>query len=200
MLFRSHVCATRESGGSSRAFGACSRRRRRPFICPGVRCLCHRSWGGIAHRPLSGGRCRHGGRAKSKKPRRNQESGESGHRERGQHGRSPPCLIHRRPCALDLAACICRRALRGQPGRSEEHTSELQSRLHLVCRLLLEKKKTDIYVCHDHTVWNQTLHQAIAYQSDGIVLFASPSSLVQVALESTKAYRGCATCTVSAHL
>src|SRR3989449_3583158 len=28
-------------------------------------------------------------------------------------------------------------------GRSEEHTSELQSRLHLVCRLLLEKKKKD---------------------------------------------------------
>src|SRR2546429_7217217 len=27
-------------------------------------------------------------------------------------------------------------------GRSEEHTSELQSRLHLVCRLLLETKKT----------------------------------------------------------
>src|SRR2546422_7066722 len=27
-------------------------------------------------------------------------------------------------------------------GRSEEHTSELQSRLHLVCRLLLEKKKS----------------------------------------------------------
>src|SRR2546429_5259029 len=33
-----------------------------------------------------------------------------------------------------------------EPGkqRSEEHTSELQSRLHLVCRLLLEKKKTTI--------------------------------------------------------
>src|SRR2546422_6129846 len=34
--------------------------------------------------------------------------------------------------------------LRSTPGfgiRSEEHTSELQSRLHLVCRLLLEKKK-----------------------------------------------------------
>src|SRR5256884_3698825 len=29
----------------------------------------------------------------------------------------------------------------GMPPRSEEHTSELQSRLHLVCRLLLEKKK-----------------------------------------------------------
>src|SRR2546422_9462023 len=33
-------------------------------------------------------------------------------------------------------------AVRGRAGeRSEEHTSELQSRLHLVCRLLLEKKK-----------------------------------------------------------
>src|SRR2546422_5809590 len=31
------------------------------------------------------------------------------------------------------------------PRRSEEHTSELQSRLHLVCRLLLEKKKTNSY-------------------------------------------------------
>src|SRR2546429_1388685 len=29
----------------------------------------------------------------------------------------------------------------GLPSRSEEHTSELQSRLHLVCRLLLETKK-----------------------------------------------------------
>src|SRR3712207_7222744 len=34
-------------------------------------------------------------------------------------------------------------ALRGAgPARSEEHTSELQSRQYLVCRLLLEKKKT----------------------------------------------------------
>src|SRR3989442_11082921 len=35
-------------------------------------------------------------------------------------------------------------SVRGQPAtgtRSEEHTSELQSRPHLVCRLLLEKKK-----------------------------------------------------------
>src|SRR3989442_8526709 len=35
-------------------------------------------------------------------------------------------------------ACDCR--ILGHP-RSEEHTSELQSRPHLVCRLLLEKKK-----------------------------------------------------------
>src|SRR4029434_5599292 len=32
--------------------------------------------------------------------------------------------------------------------RSEEHTSELQSHLNLVCRLLLEKKKTKAHVCH----------------------------------------------------
>src|SRR2546422_5485772 len=32
----------------------------------------------------------------------------------------------------------------GRCERSEEHTSELQSRLHLVCRLLLEKKKKKI--------------------------------------------------------
>src|SRR2546422_6790548 len=32
-------------------------------------------------------------------------------------------------------------SLSGLSSRSEEHTSELQSRLHLVCRLLLEKKK-----------------------------------------------------------
>src|SRR2546429_7233438 len=35
--------------------------------------------------------------------------------------------------------------------RSEEHTSELQSRLHLVCRLLLEKKKTTHWP-HTHTI------------------------------------------------
>src|SRR2546422_4453485 len=34
------------------------------------------------------------------------------------------------------------RSQRAGAARSEEHTSELQSRLHLVCRLLLEKKKT----------------------------------------------------------
>src|SRR2546422_1902055 len=34
--------------------------------------------------------------------------------------------------------------------RSEEHTSELQSRLHLVCRLLLEKKKKKKYSKKSH--------------------------------------------------
>src|SRR5690606_40587677 len=42
-------------------------------------------------------------------------------------------------------ACLFRHTLRryyDYLGRSEEHTSELQSRENLVCRLLLEKKKT----------------------------------------------------------
>src|SRR2546422_7343738 len=51
------------------------------------------------------------------------------------------------------------RWLAGDQTRSEEHTSELQSRLHLVCRLLLEKKKkkktplhhTDYYNSPDYT-------------------------------------------------
>src|SRR5690625_6901396 len=37
------------------------------------------------------------------------------------------------------------RSRRGRSGRSEEHTSELQSRGHLVCRLLLEKKKPPLH-------------------------------------------------------
>src|SRR5216684_8768445 len=51
--------------------------------------------------------------------------------------------------------CRTTRARSGSSCRSEEHTSELQSRLHLVCRLLLEKKKTNkpsknsIYHCAD---------------------------------------------------
>src|SRR5205809_5257911 len=48
---------------------------------------------------------------------------------------------------VPVGRCVRRRTLGGcnrlthRPTRSEEHTSELQSRLHLVCRLLLEKKK-----------------------------------------------------------
>src|SRR3712207_7615464 len=45
------------------------------------------------------------------------------------------------PRILSSRACMCDDA-RSSPGfgRSEEHTSELQSRQYLVCRLLLEKK------------------------------------------------------------
>src|SRR2546429_3184766 len=41
-----------------------------------------------------------------------------------------------------VASCFAGNVVNAEIGkRSEEHTSELQSRLHLVCRLLLEKKK-----------------------------------------------------------
>src|SRR5687768_17837311 len=59
------------------------------------------------------------------------------------------------PVDIDLPKLLMRvRAgqapLSGEP-RSEEHTSELQSRLHLVCRLLLEKKKKNNYI-HPYTL------------------------------------------------
>src|SRR3712207_8791005 len=47
------------------------------------------------------------------------------------------------------------------PRRSEEHTSELQSRQYLVCRLLLEKKKQDKSLPHKkdaHTRFASLLH------------------------------------------
>src|SRR5690349_23889790 len=40
-----------------------------------------------------------------------------------------------------------------KPSRSEEHTSELQSRRDLVCRLLLEKKNKKIYATFDKNQW-----------------------------------------------
>src|SRR5690606_12336669 len=45
------------------------------------------------------------------------------------------------PCALLVNKCESKAAMEGMYERSEEHTSELQSRENLVCRLLLEKKK-----------------------------------------------------------
>src|SRR2546429_5227990 len=63
-------------------------------------------------------------------------------------GHRPHGAVHRAdPGQLRAHACRC------LSHRSEEHTSELQSRLHLVCRLLLEKKKatTTRDICDDHT-------------------------------------------------
>src|SRR2546422_76303 len=60
--------------------------------------------------------------------------------------RASPCCCSTTAtaCARRRLPCVARRAPRSRAifaRRSEEHTSELQSRLHLVCRLLLEKKK-----------------------------------------------------------
>src|SRR3712207_7496938 len=50
-------------------------------------------------------------------------------------------LHHERPAGVALAAVLAADEVAGADHRSEEHTSELQSRQYLVCRLLLEKKK-----------------------------------------------------------
>src|SRR5476651_2767702 len=65
---------------------------------------------------------------------------------------------------LDHAAG--QQAVVGKSRRSEEHTSELQSRQYLVCRLLLEKKKninkSTMYVQKKNTSTNMT-HKMITY-------------------------------------
>src|SRR5256886_11752756 len=53
-------------------------------------------------------------------------------------------------------------------GRSEEHTSELQSQSNLVCRLLLEKKKTHTYTQRSGTNQRITL-RSISYVGSPIV-------------------------------
>src|SRR5687768_18053771 len=62
--------------------------------------------------------------------------------------RATDCLRNSTPSDVDISPRAGATALElskklpyREVARSEEHTSELQSRLHLVCRLLLEKKK-----------------------------------------------------------
>src|SRR3712207_7732111 len=62
---------------------------------------------------------------------------------RASRGETPPGIAE----ALGLSAETVRRRIRrfnAEGLRSEEHTSELQSRQYLVCRLLLEKKKRQL--------------------------------------------------------
>src|SRR5260370_25744923 len=77
----------------------------------------------------------------------------AGPRSRDQEMRVRPLVVHvlEPACGLDM-----------DDERSEEHTSELQSHLNLVCRLLLEKKKNNI-----------ALHQARLH--DGLEPVARPS-------------------------
>src|SRR2546430_9923468 len=68
-------------------------------------------------------------------------------RSRGESSRRMRQTIRRRDGTLRSDCHGIRRGtlLSSAVGRSEEHTSELQSQSNLVCRLLLEKKK---YTCH----------------------------------------------------
>src|SRR5688572_31023190 len=67
-----------------------------------------------------------------------------------------PGRTRRRDIAADSAESECERRAAGphrNQGRSEEHTSELQSQSNLVCRLLLEKKnqiKTKLWILEGH--------------------------------------------------
>src|SRR5439155_11070943 len=76
-----------------------------------------------------------------------------------------------------IAEFLAGRAL-GSPApiRSEEHTSELQSRGHIVCRLLLEKK-----IRHDACVRRSTCHQVqkLLYHRARNRLVAPGNALVQ---------------------
>src|SRR2546429_5988244 len=63
-------------------------------------------------------------------------------------------VTHRGVPGVDVSTGALGHGLAVAVGRSEEHTSELQSRLHLVCRLLLEKKKnkqSNMMIMHDNT-------------------------------------------------
>src|SRR3712207_7221633 len=57
----------------------------------------------------------------------------------GEHGGGAKRLVRDRAAVVRLVAVA--QAAQDLDGRSEEHTSELQSRQYLVCRLLLEKKQ-----------------------------------------------------------
>src|SRR5207237_5385991 len=86
----------------------------------------------------------------------------------------------RRSCRRRRAVCsVSCRSGRREPRRSEEHTSELQSHLNLVCRLLLEKKKKkrtkdkNIYIKikqnkKSKSIRIKTQHEATKYQKRAI--------------------------------
>src|SRR5205809_6013789 len=68
--------------------------------------------------------------------------GTSRRREAGGYSSGPPSEGH---LPTQLGCCDPQGAM-SCGSRSEEHTSELQSRLHLVCRLLLEKKNKHAFI------------------------------------------------------
>src|SRR5436309_4992430 len=61
--------------------------------------------------------------------------------------RQPPHVVNELLLYLVIGLRPCVWIRHGIGSRSEEHTSELQSRENLVCRLLLEKKKKTSYEC-----------------------------------------------------
>src|SRR5690606_40234774 len=89
------------------------------------------------------------------------------HKGRARSGRRPPLgTKHTGPGTEETSRrcrglLVCVRARVSGRARSEEHTSELQSRENLVCRLLLEKKK-QLFSAESttHAAVRQTVHSA----------------------------------------
>src|SRR5207253_9477027 len=77
-------------------------------------------------------------------------------------GRSSRAARARRRRARHAARRLLARAIRS---RSEEHTSELQSRGHLVCRLLLEKKKAIASITSGVKSWGWGLVNRISHSA-----------------------------------
>src|SRR5258708_23773437 len=86
------------------------------------------------------------------------------------HDALPIC--HRRHLLVERPPLV-EQVLQRRPGRSEEHTSELQSPDHLVCRLLLEKKNKKQHI-------NNTTGRKINYLSRFETLIRAISTTARV--------------------
>src|SRR5436305_10100018 len=99
----------------------------------------------------------------------------------------PSIMPPHAPTASSVRCGAAARAVRSSSDRSEEHTSELQSRPHLVCRLLLEKKKprqesvgdfrrrelkTEVVIARDGPVMASCLHMHYVYRSIDLYIVA----------------------------
>src|SRR5260363_213439 len=89
--------------------------------------------------------------------------------------RSPP------PGAIVLRSDVLRKRLFGVDEKSEEHTSELQSPDHLVCRLLLEKKKS---VFSSASIFSQQPNDTSASTSRLATIAASSESTPSLRLRT----------------
>src|SRR2546422_7521094 len=82
-------------------------------------------------------------------------------------------LVAARPRPLvSPGSALPQLAHRQELERSEEHTSELQSRLHLVCRLLLEKKKKkhlETHPAYSEEAWSDEPSRRDAAGEDGLL-------------------------------
>src|SRR2546422_6347343 len=105
-----------------------------------IGCICRPPW------PLASLSHGHGSEGKQARIfwdcRSSDQEGRHGSEGRGRPPSARRChLSAHRASGHPALGCVGPGAAGTAQWRSEEHTSELQSRLHLVCRLLLEKKK-----------------------------------------------------------